>query len=81
MPLLILGRGIAKPPAARCAMHCRRETARLSARRNALTETLYLDEKVFELVAKFPMKRMEPGVPQQGPPFDFQEFLKQLGPE
>jgi hypothetical protein len=37
-----------------------------------------LDEKVFRIAAKFPMKRMEPGVPQRGLPFDVNEFLKQL---
>jgi len=33
---------------------------------------------LFNLAAKFPMKRMPVGVPQQGPPFDLNEFLKQI---
>jgi len=36
------------------------------------------DDVLFNLAAKFPMKRMPVGVPQQGPPFDLNEFLKQI---
>jgi len=37
--------------------------------------------KIFQVAAKFPMKRMEPGVPQRGLPFDVNEFMKQLADE
>jgi hypothetical protein len=37
-----------------------------------------LDDKVFRIAAQFPMKQMQVGVPQQGPPFDVNEFLKQI---
>ena len=37
-----------------------------------------LPDAVFELTAKFPMKGMRVGVPQQGLPFDVEEFAKQL---
>jgi hypothetical protein len=36
------------------------------------------DDRLVEIVARFPMKKMEPGVPQQGLPFDMPEFIKQL---
>jgi hypothetical protein len=35
-------------------------------------------EAVFQVAATFPMKRMSIGVPQQGLPFDVQEFLAQI---
>ncbi len=38
-----------------------------------------LDAAVFQVAARFPMKKMEVGVVQQGPPFDVQEFVKQVG--
>jgi|SRR5215469_1596343 len=37
-----------------------------------------LDDVIFELAAKFPIKRMSMGVPQRGLPLDVQEFVKQL---
>jgi hypothetical protein len=37
-----------------------------------------LDDKVFEVMAQFPLRQMQPGVPQQGLPFDAQEFMKEL---
>lgn len=36
-------------------------------------------EKVVALAATFPMKKMKVGVVHEGPPFDLQQFLKQLG--
>ncbi len=38
-----------------------------------------LDDVVFEVAATFPMKQMQVGVVRQGPPFDVEEFLKQIG--
>jgi len=38
-----------------------------------------LDDAVFQVAATFPMKKMDVGVVQQGPPFDVQEFVKQIG--
>jgi hypothetical protein len=38
-----------------------------------------LDDAVFQVAATFPMKNMEVGVVQNGPPFDVEEFLKQIG--
>ena len=37
-----------------------------------------LDDAVLQVVATFPMKSMEVGVVHHGPPFDLQEFLKQV---
>jgi hypothetical protein len=37
-----------------------------------------LDDAVFKVAATFPMKMMEMGVTYEGPPFDFQEFVKRL---
>jgi hypothetical protein len=37
-----------------------------------------LDDAVFNVAAVFPMKRMEVGVVRDGPPFDVQEFVKQV---
>jgi hypothetical protein len=37
-----------------------------------------LDDPVFQVAATFPMKKMEVAVVRQGPPFDVQEFLKQI---
>jgi hypothetical protein len=37
-----------------------------------------LDAAVFQVAAKFPMKRMRVGVVHQGPPFDVQVFLKHI---
>jgi hypothetical protein len=34
------------------------------------------DGELFKLAAKFPMKRMEPGVAYKGPPFDLNEFYQ-----
>ena len=36
-----------------------------------------LPDGVFEVAATFPMRRMPVGVPQQGLPFDVEEFAKQ----
>jgi len=38
-----------------------------------------LDDAVFQVAAVFPMKKMEVGVVHHGPPFDLQEFVKQIG--
>jgi hypothetical protein len=35
-------------------------------------------DKVFEIAARFPMRSMEPGVQYDEPPFNVQEFTKQL---
>jgi hypothetical protein len=35
-------------------------------------------DAVFQVAASFPMKRMEANVTSQGPPFDTEEFLKQV---
>ena len=35
-------------------------------------------DAVFRVAATFPMKRMEMGVTYQGPPFDVEQFLKQV---
>lgn len=37
-----------------------------------------LDDAVFQVAAAFPMKNMGVGVVHEGPPFDMQEFLKQI---
>jgi len=37
-----------------------------------------LPDAVFEVTATFPMRRMPAGVPQQGLPFDAEEFAKQI---
>lgn len=37
------------------------------------------DDAVFQVAAAFPMKQMRVGVVQQGPPFDVEEFVKQIG--
>jgi hypothetical protein len=37
-----------------------------------------LDDAVFNVAAVFPMKRMEVGVFRHGPPFDVEEFVKQV---
>jgi hypothetical protein len=33
---------------------------------------------VFNIAAKFPMKRVEADAEYQGPPFDTEEFIKQV---
>jgi len=38
-----------------------------------------LDDFVFEVAATFPMKKMQAGVAYDGPPFEVQEFVKQVG--
>lgn len=38
-----------------------------------------LDDAVLQVAATFPMKKMEVGVVHHGPPFDVQEFVKQIG--
>lgn len=37
------------------------------------------DDVVFEVAATFPMKRMATGVVYDAPPFDVEEFVKQIG--
>ena len=38
-----------------------------------------LDDAVFDVAATFPMEKMRTGVVRQGPPFDVEEFVKQIG--
>jgi hypothetical protein len=38
-----------------------------------------LDDAVFEVAATFPMQKMKTGVIREGPPFDVEEFVKQIG--
>lgn len=38
-----------------------------------------LDDKVIQVAATFPMKKMEVGVVHERLPFDVEEFLKQIG--
>ncbi len=38
-----------------------------------------LDDAVFQVAATFPLKKMEVGVVHEGPPFDVEEFFKQVG--
>lgn len=38
-----------------------------------------LDDAVFEVAATFPMQKMKTGVVREGPPFDVEEFVKQIG--
>jgi len=38
-----------------------------------------LDDVVFQVAATFPMKKMQVGVVYDGPPFEVQEFVKQVG--
>jgi len=37
------------------------------------------DDAVFDVAATFPMEKMRTGVVRQGPPFDVEEFVKQIG--
>ena len=37
------------------------------------------EDAVFEVAATFPMKKMDTGVVYDGPPFDMEEFVKQVG--
>lgn len=37
-----------------------------------------LDDAVFEVAATFPMHKMKTGVVREGPPFDVEEFVKQI---
>jgi len=37
------------------------------------------DDAVFQVAATFPMEKMRTGVVRQGPPFDVEEFVKQIG--
>jgi hypothetical protein len=37
-----------------------------------------LDDVVFEVISTFPMQKMKPGVAREGPPFDVEEFVKQI---
>lgn len=39
------------------------------------------EERVFEVAASFPMKKMSVGVTYHEPPFDVEEFLKQIEPK
>jgi len=36
------------------------------------------DDRMFEIAANFPMKRMQPGVIHQSPPFDVEEFIRRI---
>lgn len=38
-----------------------------------------LNDLVFEVAATFPMEKMKAGVVREGPPFDVDEFVKQIG--
>lgn len=38
-----------------------------------------LDDAVFDVAATFPMEKMRTGVVSEGPPFDVQGFVKQIG--
>jgi hypothetical protein len=38
-----------------------------------------LDDGVFEVMSTFPVQRMKTGVAREGPPFDVEEFVKQIG--
>jgi hypothetical protein len=38
-----------------------------------------LDDVVFKVAATFPMEKMKTGVVREGPPFDVEEFVKQIG--
>jgi hypothetical protein len=38
-----------------------------------------LDDAVFQVAATFPMEKMRTGVVREGPPFDVEEFVKQIG--
>jgi hypothetical protein len=40
-----------------------------------LTPTIAL----FEVVATFPMEKLRAGVVREGPPFDVEEFVRQIG--
>jgi hypothetical protein len=40
-----------------------------------------LDERVFEVAARFPMKKMEIGVAQKGLPFNIEEFVERIEAE
>lgn len=37
-----------------------------------------LDDAVFQVAATFPMEKMKTGVVREGPPFDVEEFVKQV---
>ena len=39
------------------------------------------DDAVFEVVATFPMARMQPGIPRRGLPLDVQELIRHIGNE
>ncbi len=38
-----------------------------------------LDAAVFQVAATFPIEKMRTGVVREGPPFDVEEFVKQIG--
>ena len=50
----------------------------LSAMLSAWVRNGEFTDAVFKVAATFPMKKMAVGVPQQGPPFDVQEFIAQV---
>ncbi len=37
------------------------------------------DDVVFDVAATFRMEKMQTGVVREGPPFDVEEFVKQIG--
>jgi hypothetical protein len=43
------------------------------------TQNGEFDDVVFQVAATFPMKKMSVDVVRRGPPFDVEEFLKQIG--
>lgn len=43
------------------------------------THDTELDDVVFEVAAAFPMERMKTGIAREGPSFDVDEFMKQVG--
>jgi hypothetical protein len=45
---------------------------------SAYTHDGEFTDAVFQVAAKFPMKRMETDVTYQGPPFDVEEFMRQV---
>jgi hypothetical protein len=38
-----------------------------------------LDDAVFQVAATFPMQKMRTGVVREGPPFDAEDFMRQIG--
>jgi hypothetical protein len=51
----------------------------VSQRFGKRTGQLRTVDAVFDVAATFPMEKMRTGVIRQGPPFDVEEFVKQIG--